>query len=98
MVTPRHRAGAAPANPELRGNSNPHGGIQTPSLGLSRFPGQKRIAVNVECPGVLLSFRPAEGIDGRPDPDVLEPNFLEHPFPACARQAPRDSTHPYVDV
>src|SRR3989304_5604530 len=64
--------------------------------GLSRFPGEKRKSVNVELPGVPLSPCAAEGIDGSPDFDVLESGFPEHPFPACARQPPGDSTPPEV--
>ena len=54
--------------------------------------------MNVELPGVLLSTCTAEGIDRGSDLDVFESGFLEHPFPACARQAPYDSARPEIDV
>lgn len=80
-----------------RGDAPPCGFL-VPFPGLHRLEGKKRIAVDVEHPGFLFPLRPPESVDGRSDRNIHKPGFPEHPFPACARQAPGDSVRPQVNV
>jgi hypothetical protein len=55
-------------------------------------------AANVECPGIRLAARPTERVNRFADVDIGEAEFVQHPRPACTRQASGNSTGPQVDL
>ncbi len=71
------------------------GSIFRISAGLA---GNERIAVHLERPRSLLTACAAEGVAGGPNLDVDKTRLLEHPLPACARQAAGNSCGPKIDV
>ncbi len=60
--------------------------------------GNERIPVYLEHPRFLLTGCTAEGVAGGSNLDVDKTGLLEHPLPACTRQAAGDSSGPQIDV
>ena len=60
--------------------------------------GNERIPVYLEHPCFLLTACAAEGVAGGSNLDVDKTGLLEHPLPACTRQAAGDSSGPQIDV
>ena len=60
--------------------------------------GNERIPVYLEHPRFLLTACAAEGVAGGSNLDVDKTGLLEHPLPACTRQAAGDSSGPQIDV
>jgi len=56
------------------------------------------VTKNLEQTRLALPASAAEGINRRANIDIDEPAFLQHPPPACARQATGNSIGPKVDV